>query len=278
MEYLTAFRKNAIKISQQYPQEQFIIRSIYKVSACFQPHPIDLPYTDELIIVETQLPGCCYCFKENPVLPIEMIGVDARIVRTKSRSINIALLDSIYGSLVQQKPTSSYILDDSPAKKSVKRANIIVSEIAKIITQLQDIEEPHITVVGSVGSILYELSQHSDWIIHATDLDPSVVGEKFSGIVVDDGYKMTLSHLRNSHVALVTGMALTTNTLENIIKTAQECNVKIIMFTQTGGNFYEEYLRLGVEVIVSEVFPFYMFPGITKVNVFHNIKINAISH
>jgi hypothetical protein len=41
------------------------------------------------------------------------------------------------------------------------------------------------------------------------------------------------------------------------------------MFAETGANFGEEYCRtIGVDVVVSEPFPFYIFQGVTRIEIY----------
>jgi hypothetical protein len=40
------------------------------------------------------------------------------------------------------------------------------------------------------------------------------------------------------------------------------------MFCETGANLCEEYVKLGVHAAIAEYFPFYIFGGTTRIDIF----------
>jgi outer membrane protein assembly factor BamB len=80
----------------------------------------------------------------------------------------------------------------------------------------------------------------------------------YSGSVLVDG-----------DLAIVTGMTIFNDSLEEIVEVAQSRGTKLLMFCETGANFAEEYCRsIGVDTVVSELFPFYIFQGTSTIEVY----------
>jgi len=127
-------------------------------------------------------------------------------------------------------------------------------------------KNPKVVNVGAIGNFIKELRQR-DIEVFATDFHSSLVGETLHGVQIEHGGG-TLEYVKKCDLALVTGMTLATGTLESIIKTAGDCGTKLVMFCETGANFAEEYCKYGVDVVVSEPFPFYAFQGVSKIEVF----------
>ena len=262
---LAILRLQAQAGSADLERDRFVITSLAKVQAQFRPHKDDLPYSDVIVVAQTSGPGSCYCYCEDPVLPGSILGEDARYVQTGSRCIDIAVLDAAYSSLLPT-PDIYCRLEGSSYQKAEARASLMLSEVQRLIPEA-NLSRPRITMVGAVGSILASLAS-STREVFATDLDPTLIGKKLGGVLVEDGHSMTLERISHSDIALVTGMTLATDTLGDILNTAKLHGVRIIMYAETGGNFASEFLGWGVDGVVSEEYPFYMFPGITTLRVF----------
>lgn len=75
----------------------------------------------------------------------------------------------------------------------------------------------------------------------------------------------TLELLREVDLAIVTGMTITTHTLDAIIDTCKENNVKLIVYAETGANMGQYYVSRGVNTYLGEIYPFYIFNGISTI-------------
>ena len=265
---LTFLRQRLLAKSVGSGDDAYILTSLSKVQAQFKPHPQDMPYSDVIVVAQTWCVGSCYCYCEDPVLPTDILGMDARNVQTGNRCIDIAVLDAAYSN-VRPQPSIRCLLEGTSFQKAEARASLIHSEIQSLSRDIQH-DNPHITMVGAVGNILSVLSDGKN-TLYATDFDTTLIGKKLGGVLVEHG-SMTLSRISQSQIALVTGMTLTTDTLRDIIVISKQNNVKVIVYAQTGGNLAGEYLELGVDCVISEEYPFYMFPGITKVSIFRNAR------
>jgi hypothetical protein len=149
----------------------------------------------------------------------------------------------------------------------------------------------NVGVVGSILSIL--VSQKSlrlppdiDVRITASDLYEGVVGTQVHGVTVEhgthgtygfagsDGARIpmgvrTLELIADADMAIVTGMTLTNGTLDAILETAIKNKTALVIFAETGAHFATEYCNLGVDVVVSEPFPFYLTcDGPTRIDVY----------
>jgi NADH/NAD ratio-sensing transcriptional regulator Rex len=105
--------------------------------------------------------------------------------------------------------------------------------------------------------------------VFATDLDDRLVGQTLHGVKVEHGAK-TYSFVEDVDVAIITGMTLTTDSITDIMDTAKRCGTRVLMFAETGANMGEEYTsgEVGVDICVSEPFPFYIFQGLTTIEVY----------
>ena len=67
-------------------------------------------------------------------------------------------------------------------------------------------------------------------------------------------------------------MVLATNSLEEIISTAENHNTKLVIFAETGAGFAPFYINnKNIDIVISEPFPFYTFNGHTQINIFRKI-------
>ena len=121
--------------------------------------------------------------------------------------------------------------------------------------------------VGVVGDIIRLFSEH-DFRIVSTDFDESIVGTQLFGNHIYSGHN-TLDFVANSDLAIVTGMSISTKTIDEIINCCQQNNTKLIIFAETGANLAQFYIEMGVDSYISELFPFYIFNGTSTINVYN---------
>lgn len=267
---LTFLREQARVKSISMEKENFIITFLAKIEAQFRPLRYDMPYGDIIVLAQTIGSGCCFCYAEDPLIPDSILGEDSRYVQTQNRSVDIAILDAAYSNLIPE-PDILCRLEGNSIQKAKARSALILGEVQRIIKN-SGISRPCITMVGAVGNILTDLDSLSTELF-ATDMDPTLIGKKLGGVEVEDGLTMTLKRIQMSNVGLITGMTLATETLCDILNIANANGVKIIMYSETGANFASEYLNWGVESVVSELYPFYMFPGSTILRVYRSTSL-----
>lgn len=262
---LNELKEKIIRLSMNIPAHRFVIKSVDTIKAFFKPTSRDVVLKDTIIVVQTEGSGSCCCFGEIPKPREEIIGQDARFFCADNLNLAIAVLDSAYSVLKSDPYINSFLQGNSEIKANA-RSTVILNELLNVSYGIKP-SQVRLAVVGAMGNII-EKTSNIGWKIYATDLDPDVIGQNFNNIKVEDGGEKTLLRVSQSNIALVTGMALATNTLENILKTAKENNVKVVIYAQTGSSFAYEYLKFGAESVISESYPFYMFPGLTHLRVF----------
>lgn len=260
-------RDRAYERSAHLDDEAFLIKGLWKVDLAFRPNVNERVFRYSFLVGQTMGQGCCYC-DEDLDLDDELIGKDAReIIRTKD-CYSIAIMDSIFAS-IPRDTQAVHKFEGNSVEKAGKRASIIVQEVNRLARETGRIPgEMKLLNAGVVGNIVLALKKEGYDVV-ATDLDEKLVGRTIHGVKVDHGAK-TYSYVEDVDVAIITGMTLTTDSLTDIVDTAKRHDTKILMFAETGANMGEEYTSdaIGVDICVSEPFPFYIFQGLTTIEVY----------
>lgn len=251
-----------------------IIRGLWDTTCLYNPAG-ERFFNFDFLIAKTLDEGCAYLTKK-PARQIleEVIGCNYFDVCDKlDKETEIAVLDSIFGAVYQIKPQFTYLLNGSSLSKAMDRAQIVVKEIEELIRLYQGPSKKYDVVnVGVIGLFLKLLSKKHYKIV-GTDFDENIVDTIFYDVVnIVDG-KNTLDCIAQAKVAAVTGMTLTTNTLDDIINCAKAHKTKLLVFAETGFNLARYYLREGVDIVVCEPFPFYIFDGETSIKVYKNEEL-----
>ena len=141
-----------------------------------------------------------------------------------------------------------------------------MSEVEAVLGSVRA-ESPRILNVGVLGNLIKGLADKGYSVV-ATDLEDGIIGTSVHGTRIDHGSR-TYHHIADADVAVITGMTLTTDAMGDIIETCKTQGTKIVIFAETGANFGEEYCAtLGVDSVVSELFPFYIFQGVSTIEVY----------
>lgn len=149
---------------------------------------------------------------------------------------------------------------------------MVVNEVKNLCLQLK--KQPlKVLVVGVIGNFIYLLNKEG-YKVTATDFYSSVVGCSIHGVYVENGSK-TLELIEYSDIAIVTGMTLATETIDNIILAAKKSGTRLIFYCETGANLSSEYCSLGVDVVISERFPFYVFNGESIIDIYRNFSFHS---
>lgn len=255
-------RVNAIGKSKAYPDEDFLIRGVWRINHRYQPNAWERSLAYSMFIVQTIWQGCCYCNYGYADIDESLLGKDAREVRTQDIGVEIAILDAIY-SVFEKKPDSSYVFEGSSNEKAIRRAQIIVDQVEKELGKRRG----KVLNVGVMGNFIKQLRDRGIDII-ASDFDPALIGQRINGVYVESGEK-TLDLIKECDLVLATGMTLTTRTLGDIITTAKRHEKKVVLFAATGAQFAEEYCKtFGVNMVISEPQPQYIFQGKSIINIY----------
>ncbi len=260
-------RDRAYERSAHLDDDALFLKGLWKVDLAFKPNAAERLFRYSFLVAQTMGQGCCYCDKDL-VIDTELIGRDAReIVRTKD-CFSIAVLDSIYAS-VPRVPQAVHKFEGNSVEKARTRASIVVDEVNLLAARTgRNPRGMRVLIAGVVGNIVLAL-KNEGYDVLATDFDENLVGAQVHGVTVEDGAK-TYSRVQDVDVALITGMTLTTDSLTDIVDTAKRHDTMVLMFAETGANMGEEYTSdaVGVDICVSEPFPFYIFQGLTTVEVY----------
>jgi hypothetical protein len=265
MKDIFAFLCEQMKLkTRDFPADDFLIRGLWKTDLLFRPSSNERTFNYTYVLAQTVGQGCCYC--PSPVqLDHATMGTDAREILHERNPVSIAVLDSILARISRQPQEVHNLCCDS-VEKARLRTEVILREAERLLPDDKG-AKARIVNVGVVGELLRRLKEKYQHVT-ATDFDEVIVGLSLHGVPIDHG-SLTLEHVREADLAIVTGMTLATGTLEGIIETARSSGTRLVVFAETGGNFGEEYCRgLGVDAVVSEPFPFYIFQGATRIEVY----------
>ncbi len=179
-------------------------------------------------------------------------------------ALKVSLMDSVCEKVFKAEPENTLFLNGTSEEKMKWRTNIIYSEARKL---LGTTSKKKILNVGVVGNIIKKFASEG-FEVTGTDYDERLVGIKlYNNSEIFHGSK-TLELIAQSDLAVVTGMTITTGTIDDIIRCCKENNTKLIIFAETGANFGEYFISKGVDCYISEVFPFYIFNGGSTIKVY----------
>ena len=257
-------RERAQAATRDWADDRFLIRGMWKVELAFRPNPDERTFRYTFWLVQTVGQGCCYCIGDDE-RGHSLVGTDAREVFNLQTCISIAALDSVYAS-IPKRPAATHELHGNSIDKTGARTAIIVEEANRLLAGVTG-RKPKVVNVGVVGNVIRHLCDKGCEVL-ATDLEPETVGRVVHGVRVEDGTR-TFERVADSDLAVVTGMTIASDALGPIIEAAKEGGAKLLLFCETGANFGEEYCRsLGVDAVVGEPFPFYIFQGTSRIEVF----------
>ena len=260
-------RDRAYERSAHLDDEAFLVKGLWKVDLAFKPNIPERVFRYSFLVAQTMGQGCCYCDTDLEI-DADLIGKDAREIVREKDCFSIAVLDSIYAS-VPRDAQAVHKFEGNSVEKAGKRASIIVDEVNRLGRAMgKSPDQMRVLNAGVVGNIVLALKEEG-YDVAATDLDENLVGRTLHGVRVEHGAR-TYSLVESTDVAIITGMTLTTDSLTDIVDTAKRHDTRVLMFAETGANMGEEYTgdTIGVDICVSEPFPFYIFQGLTTIEVY----------
>ena len=269
----------AEKYFAQSSGDQYIVRGLWRNQYILKLTSDESVFNLRYIIVQTDKQGCCYVDELNSSIDESIIGKNLIIEPYENENIMTAYLDAVFASIIRN-PNDRFIIEGSNIEKASLRAKIVCNEVFSLLrdrTPKNGSSKPIVLNVGVVGGFLKNLSLDNSIEVRACDLYSKIIDKSVHGIKIENGTKFgsnnigdrTLEMIARSDVALVTGMTLATNTLDDIISTALMNNTALVIFAETGAYFAEEYCKMGVDVVVSEPHPFYMIcSGNTQISIY----------
>jgi len=262
---LHELRRIGIEKSRDYPDELFRIRGLWRTDLLFRPNPQERQFNYTFLLAQTVGEGACYCARIPPLEDgQDLLGKDAREVETSFRCFEVATIDAMF-SAFEKHPDETKTMTGSSGEKAVWRSRIVVDEVLRLI-ELGGGESRRIVNVGVIGNIVRNLKDRGLDVV-GTDGDPKLVGCEIDGVPIH-GMERTLEFVEEYDIAVMTGMVISTQTMEDIFNAARRGGTRLIMFCETGANFCEEYIRFGVDSAIAEPFPFYIFGGTTRIDIY----------
>lgn len=263
--------QTALERSEMFPDEEFSLRGLWRVDYRSQPNAEERLMKYSFLMAQTAHQGCCYAdfgSVQADTISDSPLGHDARTLPARDITERIALLDAVFGTLCG-KSDESRTLAGTPGEKASRRAELVTAEVLR---ELDRCNSRRVANIGVMGNFIHHLRRH-DVELTASDLDPELVGEYIDGVNVVHG-SQSLELVADSDVALVCGEALATQTLDDIVKTAHASHTALVIFAVSGCHFAEEYVReFGVDVVISEPQPQYLFEGMSRIEVYRKTSI-----
>lgn len=254
------------RIREKSTKNERYVRGLWSVDCLFYPSGNGRIFDYKFLISQTVGQGCAYCVNKMGVEDLrKFIGKDFFDIDIRDTALQVSLIDSIYGELYPMIPTKSLTHVGDSETKMHWRTNIIYDEVLKFI---HGDRSKSIVNVGVVGDIIKFFSEQGYQIV-GTDFDECIVNTQLFGSYIYSGQN-TLDVVANSDVAIVTGMTITTETIDDIIECCKQNNTKLIIFAETGANLAQFYIEMGVDSYISETFPFYIFNGTSRIDIYNS--------
>jgi hypothetical protein len=244
------------------------VEGLWGVDCLFNPAGNGRIFNYKFLLAQTTALGCAYSTRLTyPAEELESyINKDFLQIDLPDMALKVALMDSAYPACNPGKPDLIETMDGFAAKKMRWRSELILREAERV---LGTVKGKRIVNVGVVGDILTTFKEHGADII-GTDFDPVIAGTKmFDQVQILDG-KQTPCAISTADLCVVTGMTITTCTIDSLIKLCREKNVKMIVFAETGINLGSFFVKQGVDVYLGETFPFYIFHGTSRINIYRS--------
>jgi hypothetical protein len=224
-----------------------------KLNTC--PASFGQVFSYSVYIIQTKYGlGTCYVPYQSRNLSGKYINKDLRC-----STLPVPVKTAYFDSLAAQKKDSTtelIKLSGYPHEKMKARAELIIDSVNKIGYKR---EIKNIALIGAVESIAEALID-SNYRVSLTDMNPQLIGHKIASTIVKGG-NQTKYEVANSDCAIVTGMTIGNNTFSEILETAKSNNTSLIMYCETGANLSHFLIDSGVDCVLSEYYPYYIFCG-----------------
>jgi hypothetical protein len=251
------------KAQELLRQEDIFIKGIWSVDCLFNPDNKERVFDFKFLVIKSAGQGSAYSIRKNydPSYLKSFMGRNIREICFDDIAFEVAVYDSIFDKYQDKEYHAHYKLCGSSVEKAVARAQIICSECEDL---LKGVKDPKIVNVGVVTNVI-KLLRDKGYDVSGTDYDSEIVGtEIYKDVHVYSG-DMTYDMVGKSDLAVVTGMTLTTDSADEILRIAAENGTKVVIFAETASNLGDFFIAAGADSFISEPFPFYIFDGDTNI-------------
>jgi len=241
------------------------IRGIWSVDCIFNPNAQERIFDFKFLVIKSLGQGCAYSMVKSYETEYlkRFIGMDIKDMMFDDIAVEVAACDSVFDAYQQKPFHASYELRGPSTEKTAKRAEIVMNECRHLLKEVRDPKVVNVGVVANIARMLKE----SGYDVCGTDFDKDIANTMIcEDVYVYPGEK-TDEMVAESDLAVITGMTLTTSSIDGILKTAAENCTKVVVFAETGANLGDFFLEAGADSFISEPFPFYIFDGISNIMV-----------
>jgi hypothetical protein len=267
---LAHLREVALRKSIDYPEDDFVLRGLWRIDYRYRPNQWERDLSYSMLMAQTNGQGCCYVDYGACTIDDRLLGRDSREITDCDRSTSIAVLDAIY-SVFKSEPEQSFEFKGTSAEKATRRARIVVDQVMRELWEMGGNKVLNVGVMGIFIKQLKDLGVH----VMGSDYVAANIGNRLHDADIFDGAR-TMELIDEVDVVLATGMVLTTDTLSTILEQVQRKSKRLVLFAATGASFAQEYCEgLGVDVVVSEPQPQYMFQGNSSISIFRKRSLLA---
>ena len=240
------------------------VRGLWGIDCFFNPPNNGRVFDYKILLSQTTGQGCAYGVKNDYTRNElkEYVGKDFGGINIDDVALKVSFLDSIYAGFFPAKNIRTETADATSFEKLKWRTDIIYGEARRLLGKSCD---RSVVNIGVVGDILHRFKT-GGYDVTGLDFDPAIIGTDVGGVRVTDG-AITDGVLKKADLAIITGMAITTETMDGLLELCGKNSVKTIIFAETGANLAGYYTKNGADVYLSEHFPFYIFNGYSRIDV-----------
>lgn len=242
-----------------------LVQGIWAVDCLFNPSNNRRIFDYKFIVSQSIDQGCAYStnLEYSREYLRNYVGKDFTENYVEDIAMRVSLFDSVFWKVSKPQKYVEKIMTGSSSEKLKWRTSIVLEEARRLLKNLEDKKIVNVGVVGDFIKAFSEVGAH----VVGTDFDQAIVGKSVFGNTNIIHGSDTLKEIADADLAVVTGMTITTQTIDSIIECCQKNNVKLIVFAETGANLAGYYVDKGVDVYLAEHFPFYIFNGTSIIDV-----------
>jgi len=246
------------RIWNSFSKEEFSNETIISIASTQYQLSLterDFPLLRNYILIQT-VSGYGSCHLEHPMtLEENLINKSIYDLQRTPRGIQIAALDAFYAKF---KPAANeeHVLNGNNFLKVQHRTDIVIEQVKKVKDSLGK-EKVLVSLLGALGSMIDRLVTLENICLKVFDKNPKIIGRKINNTSIEEYYG--IDQIFESDIIIMSGMTLLDSTLDKVL--VNKIKPKIILYAQTGANFIQPYMELGVTSVISEPYPFYFCSG-----------------
>lgn len=246
-------------------EDDLLVRGLWETKCLFQPNPSERLFKYKFLVAQNIGQGAAYTDINQEFDDIELY-IGKHFLEMDFCSCHaiteLAIMDSIFSTRAKAKH-NTFKLQGNSIIKSEQRAKIIADEVSLLMGD----KKGTVINIGVVLNIMKAIHDQGHQV-YGSDFDEELIGKKF----FDDQAEVFSATeneilIKKADVIVITGMTVATKTFDELVEQAKLYGTKVVVFAETASNLYDFMLQRGVDCVVSEPFPFYIFQGETTIKV-----------